>query len=823
MKKYLLLSAFITFTVAASFAEQLTPQQALERLNPKGSRAQISEMKLVYTASEGDINQFYIFNGASDGFTIVAADDCISPLIGYADSGSFDPANMPDNMKAWLKSYQRQIDAAILSGETQSRTTVSRATIAPLVTTQWYQSSPYNNNCPMDGDSRSVTGCVATAMAQVMKYHNWPSKGNGSNSYSWTNSAGTTTTLSMDFSSITFDWNNMLNVYDSASTDAQNAAVAQLMAACGYGVNMNYSSSGSGAVSPRIAYALTQYFNYDGGVQYILRDYYGIEEWENMIYTELAAGRPVIYDGVTSSEAGHEFVCDGYDNGYYHINWGWGGMSDGYFKLTLLTPSSQGIGGSNSGYNYNQGATIGIQKNTSGSTASAPAPYIVAESFTIDDAIFNATGSQSYKKFSVIYFGDSFMNMSVTSILMNFGLKFTNTSTGKIQYAKCAYSDTQLQDMPFSLGGITSFSVYASSMPDTGTWTITPAYYNLTTLTWNDILVPISTPIYKAVCTSSTVTISKESSASITATDLQLLTPLYANSKYKISATLSVEGSEYYGAITALLYKSGASYSAASDTLDIVDILPGEQLEYEGIGDFKNFASKITAATECQLALADYAGNLISDKISVTVYPTPDATTFTVTDIKFPTATAVVNNIPQMPCNEITIEATVSCTEGYLSDPVRVYMFPCTSGTVYSVASFTSETLFIPAGSSQQITVTGSYGSPGNYFLSFYIDSSTWSDQKSFDLTDAVTGIVTPNADETEITVSPNPASDFINVTAPNTMSLIEIYSLNGTRMTSVAPNDIEASIDAASYPAGHYLVRIITADGSATKRLIKK
>jgi len=822
MKKYLFLSSLLLSMFAVSHAEQLTPQQALERLNTHGRRVQASEMKLVYTASEGDINQFYIFNtGALDGFTIVSADDCITPLIGYADSGSFNPDNMPDNMRVWLEGYQRQIDTAISSGtSSSSQAAAQRPAVAPLVKTQWNQDSPYNNDCPMDGNSRSVTGCVATSMAQVMKYHNWPPKGKGSTSYKWKNSADKEITLSMDFSSITFDWDNMSDTYNSSNTAAQNAAVAKLMAACGYGVNMNYSNIESGAPSPLIAHALINYFDYDGNTRYTLRDYCGIEEWENTIYAELAAKRPVIYDGSTASGAGHSFVCDGYENGYFHFNWGWGGMSDGYFKLTLLSPDSQGIGGSNSGFNFGQGAVIGIQKNTGNTPENKPF-NVTCDEFTIDDAMFKETGSRKFQKAEYITFGKNFFNMTENTILMNFGLKLTNTATGKSHYKQCAYSDNELIELPFGPGnGVGSYPVSATQFSTSGTWIITPACHDLTTDTWHDILVPISNPVLTATCTAKAVTISLSPAANLSATNVKQITPIYEKSSYKISATLNVTGTEYYGIITAKLYNPGTNNAVASDTLGIVNILPGKQLDFEGIGDFKNFKTALTAPTTYDIALADNMGKTISERISVIVSPAVTKTSFTVTDITFPTAT-MSGNIPQIPCNKISVTATVTCTKGYLSSPVTMYIFPRISGNVQSLTALSSEQVFLAAGSSQKITVTGAYSSPGNYFLSFYIDKGVWSEQKSFDLTEAEAGI--NNVTEAEISVSPNPATDIVTVTSPEEISLIEIYSLSGMRIAAVNPRHTEASIDVANYPAGHYAVRITTAHKTLTKRLIKR
>lgn len=280
---------------------------------------------------------------------------------------------MPDNMKAWLESYQSQIEWAIANGidATPVKSAVKRDNITPLIQTRWDQGSPYNDLCPVYNESehtRCATGCVATAMAQIMKFHEWPVKGKGSNSYRCYNYTYGIDfgTLSMNFGDTTFDWANMTDRYNSSSTQEQKDAVATLMYACGISVNMGYGPS-SGAQSTEPAWAFVNNFDYDKGTTYYLRDYFSGSEWEEMMYNELAARRPIMYDGVTDNREGHEFVCDGYRDGYFHINWGWGGMSDGYFLLSALDPGVQGTGGATSGFNFQQGATIGIQRPVNGS------------------------------------------------------------------------------------------------------------------------------------------------------------------------------------------------------------------------------------------------------------------------------------------------------------------------------------------------------------------------------------------------------------------------------------------------------------------------
>ena len=319
--------------------------------------ARSGQMRLAYvqaakadgeTAGEAAV---YVFNhGEGDGFLVLPADDCAPAVLGYSDSGSIvsDEAQMPDGLRYWLGTLADQIawrnrngnnQGFLFNGKTNGskhvhadrqepgidKVRTDREPIAPLCATRWNQGAPYYNRCPIQNKERCYTGCVATAMAQAMKYHNWPETGEGSNSYGWNNY-----NLSMNFAETTFEWGKMLDNYTEGNySDDEAYAVATLMRACGISVNMGYSPSGSGALSSAIAGALGSYFKYDKSVRYEKRDFYSLNDWEDMIYNSLKNYGPVIYNG-QSYEGGHSFICDGYDkDGYFHFNWGWGGMSDG--------------------------------------------------------------------------------------------------------------------------------------------------------------------------------------------------------------------------------------------------------------------------------------------------------------------------------------------------------------------------------------------------------------------------------------------------------------------------------------------------------------
>lgn len=370
-------SALIGLVGLPGAARELTPSEALQRASDFQTAQSIrlkaprknAPLKLSYTASlpEYGTTAYYVFDNASEGgFVIVSGDDRLRDVLGYSSEGEFDIDKIPANMKWWLDNYKKEIAAYFdeeqkggkrLSPRVELRS-ADMAPIEPMVTTKWNQDAPFNDDCPSDAGGKCVTGCVATAMAQVINYHKYP-QGPGQGSYSYTTSSGLQ--ASFDFSATEFDWDNMLDVYTDEATDAQKAAVAELMYACGVGLNMSYSSTESGAFTFAVPYVLTKYFNYNGTARFIERDGYLNDEWEQLVYSELAAGRPMVYSG-RADTGGHAFVCDGYDGeGLFHINWGWGGYYDDYFALSALNPAGQGIGGFAGGYNSSQAIVAGIE------------------------------------------------------------------------------------------------------------------------------------------------------------------------------------------------------------------------------------------------------------------------------------------------------------------------------------------------------------------------------------------------------------------------------------------------------------------------------
>ncbi len=327
----------------------------------------VKTYKTLPSEARDSINCLYIYN-VGDGYVIVSADDRITPVLGYSTEGNFDMQNIPVQLQEWLGQYAAKISAAVSSpgftneapvaswrALTSDNYTPSRygtVRVAPLIQTLWDQYPYYNNYCPYDASAgeRVVTGCVATAMAQLIRYWQFPTRGIGSHSYNHP----TYGTQSADFGNTTYNYSLMpLSLNGSCST-AQINEVAKLMYHCGVSVNMDYglaSLGGSGASTQDAANAFNTYFGYSG-CQYENKSNYTNYQWTNKLKTELNNGRPVLYDG--SGSGGHAFICDGYTvDDYFHFNFGWSGSYNGYFTLDDITPGSYN-------FNYTQGGIFNI-------------------------------------------------------------------------------------------------------------------------------------------------------------------------------------------------------------------------------------------------------------------------------------------------------------------------------------------------------------------------------------------------------------------------------------------------------------------------------
>ena len=380
-------------------------QKAMAKVRKQGGKAEMNLSQQSY----------YVFpNANSKGFTIVSGDDRLPEIVGYSSQGSYDENNLPEGFVSFMKAYQNLYnkvnlgDAEALKNlaeikawrNKKNASAASTSVVAPLLgNIEWDQTSPYNNMCPKyDSVHVAATGCVATAMAQVMAYYKYPkqlkadipgyvNRWNG---------------IPMEIPTITreegvYDWDNMLPKYnkEANATQQQKDAVAKLMYHCGAAVRMSYGPESGAAVSSS---KLAKYFGYDADLMMDLsRSSFTLDKWMQIIDTELAAGRPVLYGG-QSSENGHQFICDGKDeNGLYHINWGWSGNQNAYFDLSILNPEKGGTGSGSAADGFNRYCTMTIGIAPDNGVVDAPLAQIPSISVYEADYVVITKGTRKSK------------------------------------------------------------------------------------------------------------------------------------------------------------------------------------------------------------------------------------------------------------------------------------------------------------------------------------------------------------------------------------------------------------------------------------------
>ena len=465
-------------TFAKKIDEQTAQRVGSNFISQKYSTLENAKLELAYKYITKSVNStndkelvlFYVFNVSENGFVIVSGDDNLTPIIAYSNESLYDISEIPANVVKWIEGYKKQARDVIVNkiNATQNIKEYwaaltkgavipysSTTSVGALMQTTWNQSPYYNAQCP----SGSVTGCVATAMAQVMKYWNYPTTGSGFHSYNH----ATYGTLSANFGSTTYQWSSMPN-----NVTSSNSAVATLMYQVGVSVDMNYSPQSSGAyvissqspVTNCSEYALKTYFGYKSTLQGVERSNYSQTQWMNLLKGELNASRPIIYAGFGSG-GGHCFVADGYDNSdYVHFNWGWGGYYDGYFSINALNPNGTGTGGGSGGYNSGHQAIIGVE------------PPSGTGGQTFDLVLYDYVNLSA----STIYYGQSF---SVNTNIANNG---SNTFSG--DYAAAAFdSQGNFVDFVEVLTGYTLQGGYAYTnnlvFSNSGLLSLLPATYQI--------------------------------------------------------------------------------------------------------------------------------------------------------------------------------------------------------------------------------------------------------------------------------------------------------------------------------------------------------
>ncbi|MCH5221711.1 MAG: leucine-rich repeat protein [Muribaculaceae bacterium] len=389
----LVLLGFLSFSNLN--AKQISPETAKQNASdfvakPKGNKVKgttaiSTPVSLILAQTVKDSKStplFYIFSrGENRGYVIASADTRVKPILAISHKGTFSSVEeLPEPVKYLLETYKQEISSVVSQAENNepSGEEIYREPIEPLVSTIWGQDSPFNNECPIVSGERAPVGCVGLANAMVMRYHEYPMAGTGSSTYT---SSGQSITY--NYAEHPFDYANMLDYYsnhiDDEETIETHNAVSNLCLAAALACGSNFKAGGTASsitVSPFI-----NTFGYPSdGAGMLSRDYFTIEEWEDIVYEELENKRPVAYGGKNGT-MGHAFVIDGYEDGLFHINWGWFGDSDDFYCLTSLRPGESGTGANNdNNYSTNQEIVRGVRPPSK----PAASPLFIATEFTYD-------------------------------------------------------------------------------------------------------------------------------------------------------------------------------------------------------------------------------------------------------------------------------------------------------------------------------------------------------------------------------------------------------------------------------------------------------
>ena len=358
-------------TAAKSIAENFLRRPAAARLTCKGKvPAENKHLRKPLTAAQAAQPAWYVFNFDGGGFVIVSGEDTVEPILGYSKTGRFEYEGAPDNVRWWMDGLASDIavarsNPALAVSPRNPRGAEPYGNVVKKYTTaKWYQDKPYNNECPTitGGSGRGMTGCVATAGAIVMRYFSWPSAGEGTTqAYSYTNENSKTQNVAAKTLGRTYDWNNMIMDYGGSYTSAQASAVAAIMVDVGVASQMQYGEDGSGTFDENLLAAMQKHFKYNKSAYRACRESYTDDEWISLLKENLDNVGPMPYGGA-DSEGGHEFVFDGYsDRDYFSVNWGWGGVDDGFFLVSSLV--LQGYD-----FAYDQSSLLGLSPDRTGTS-----------------------------------------------------------------------------------------------------------------------------------------------------------------------------------------------------------------------------------------------------------------------------------------------------------------------------------------------------------------------------------------------------------------------------------------------------------------------
>lgn len=692
--KSLLLLAVCLLALGVN-AEVLTPAQSLERVTDVARSIDVRRMVSVAERMEPSatitLNSFpevYVYTPASGGLLVVSADSETQPLLGYSDNFKAGD-KLPPALEFMMECWAEEINAMRSGNVTYTFAPESDfASIAPMCKTKWNQSAPYNNDCPTDANGRSVTGCVATAMAQVLRVYEHPVKCvGGEYSYDWAKGGKT---LTLNFDDISFDWSKMKDSYTSTEAAPE---VAKLMYALGVASQMNYSSSASGTLGIRMAQALARNFNFDNSLSYVQREWYTQREWQQMIYNELASGKPVYYDGANpDNTSAHAFVVDGYQSdGFFHLNWGWGGMSDGYFRLTALDPSAQGIGGSNAGYNRSQGAIINVKAPAETSAEDCPLVFFTQDyvNCAVEEAPLN-----SQVQFQVADGNTGIYSGTCIAIpQFKLAMMFENIETKDTIYTNV---DAIYKDMQPYTGAWGRVPVVMSKTKfPVGKYNAQIAVYNPNNKKYYLVHVPvgIGRSVNFEVKSDDIIYFSNPETANVKCVAVNVPEKVYAGLPFTMSADFTNDSDEpYYGAVKVNLYGSESATKLGNFVLEMD---PNEKVTKSCT---LTVPSTISEGNYYVKVLEDN-GTELSDSIPIYVNANVVITKPRATSIK------VTNNSR----DQLTFTMDVGVTSGVYAGPM--YAALVNYGQTSVIATQPSRTILVDGSKTEKVEIVMNFGS----------------------------------------------------------------------------------------------------------------
>ena len=594
------IAAPVDATSAKQKATAFLQKQAQRTNNPRRAAA-MRNPQLTEVQAFGEA--LHVFNmGTDNGFVIVSGDDRTEEILGYVENGNFDINNIPDNMRFWLQMYADQINSLGNAVVQKAPRRESKPNIAPVCPTQWDQQDPYNSTLLDDYPEQAqyygnnlMTGCVATALAQCIytaaknyktKYGSWPSTGNNTiPSYTINNSNATGNGWTLPaLEPYTFDWDNMREdnystVKYSDITPEQEYAVAKLMQYAGRAMKMEYDKNSSAAVFVWAPARLHDYFNMSQYVQSVDRAYYTSEEWEDLLYNEFAHGRAVAFSstvGASTSTEGHCFVLDGYRDGLFHVNWGWGKSAadmygnstvDGYFSLQVMKPNASGSGGAtalDAEYKYNQQAAINIAFDD---------PEDVAPSL-------NFYWKSKTSVYTSTIYGSAFGTYNVFGATINFdGGWAIRNADGTLEFLYQDYDNKEFTSIGVADGVTTNFSNLGLAAKGDGDYDLVHVSRPTGTSTW---YADHGTDKQYITATVANGSISKvvvhpvdPTTSSLNVKGIEFVGDMEANQNNTVIVTVENTGDDFYGTL-AMYYSTSTTLSSTQNYQMLATLKPGE-------------------------------------------------------------------------------------------------------------------------------------------------------------------------------------------------------------------------------------------------------